>query len=136
MSNSDIGQKLRWEPFHVGSDGSVCLVDWMGDDYAIVEAARVSYGEGTAHVSDDRTLIRYLMRHWHSTPFEMAELKFRVRVPMDTWRQWVRHRTANINEYSTRYSVAIDACSTTLPGDWRLQSTNNKQGSSGKLNPN
>jgi len=103
----------------------------MGDDYSIVEAARVSYGDGTRHTSNDRQLIRYLMRHWHSTPFEMAELKFRVRVPMDTWRQWIRHRTASVNEYSTRYSVAIDECATTLPGEWRVQAESNRQGSDG-----
>jgi thymidylate synthase (FAD) len=105
----------------------------MGDDFAIVEAARNSYGEGTRHTSSDRQLIRHLMRQWHTSPFEMAELKFRVRVPMDTWRQWIRHRTASVNEYSTRYSVAIDECVQTLPGQWRLQSTGNRQGSSGLL---
>lgn len=99
LTNEEIGNELRWKKFSVGSGGSVCLVDWMGDDHSIVEAARVSYGEGTRHTSEDRTLIRYLMRHWHSTPQEMAELKFRVRVPMDTWRQWIRTRTASVNEY-------------------------------------
>ena len=103
----------------------------MGDDAAIVQAARVSYGEGTRTVSDDRTLIRYLMRHQHTTPFEMAEVKLLVRVPMDCWRQWIRHRTASVNEYSTRYSVAIDAATETLPGEWRLQNTTNRQGSEG-----
>lgn len=136
MSNREIGDALRWNLFHVGSGGNICLVDWMGEDYSIVEAARICYGDGTRHTSDDRTLIRYLMRHWHTTPFEMVELKFRVRVPMDTWRQWIRHRTANVNEYSTRYSVAIDDCATTLPGEWRLQAPGNRQGSSGNLNPN
>lgn len=129
-----IGNDLKWKKFQVGNGGSVCLVDWMGDDYSIVEAARVSYGEGTKHISTERGLIRYLMRHWHTTPFEMAELKFRVRVPMDTWRQWIRHRTANINEHSTRYSLAIDECAKTLPGQWRLQAPDNRQGSSGFLN--
>lgn len=124
-------EDLKWKQFNVGAGGSICLVDWMGDDYSIVEAARVSYGEGTRHTSNDRQLIRYLMRHWHSTPFEMAELKFRVRVPMDTWRQWIRHRTASVNEYSTRYSVAIDEFATTLPGEWRLQAESNRQGSDG-----
>jgi len=136
MSNQEAGNALRWKKFQVGSGGNICLVDWMGEDYSIVEAARVCYGEGTQHTSDDRTLIRFLMRHHHTTPFEMAELKFRVRVPMDTWRQWIRHRTASVNEYSTRYSVAVDECATTLPGEWRLQSEGNKQGSSGNLNPN
>lgn len=134
--NQAIGDLLRWKKFPVGSGGHVCLVDWMGDDYAIVEAARVSYGEGTRKVSSDRTLIRYLMRHQHTTPFEEVELKFRVRVPMDTWRQWIRHRTANVNEYSTRYSVAIDECAITSSREWRLQDSGNKQGSRGNLNPN
>ena len=91
---------LRWEKFPVLDDGFVTLVDVMGNDASVVQAARVSYGEGTRKVSDDRQLIRYLLRHAHTTPFEMAEVKFLVRVPMDCWRQWVRHRTANINEYS------------------------------------
>lgn len=121
--------ELRWKKIPVLNDGFVCLVDVMGDDSSIVQAARVSYGEGTKKVSDDRTLIRYLLRHRHTTPFEMAEVKFLVRVPMDCWRQWVRHRTANINEYSTRYSLAIDAAQTTEPGEWRTQAESNRQGS-------
>src|SRR5262245_5323789 len=101
----------------------------MGSDEAIVQAARVSYGEGTKKIHEDRGLIRYLMRHQHTTPFEMCEIKLHVRVPMDCWRQWIRHRTANINEYSTRYSVAIDSAQTTAPGEWRKQSAENRQGS-------
>src|SRR5882762_4110507 len=120
---------LRWKKFTVLDDGFVCLVDCMGSDQAVVQAARVSYGEGTRKVSDDRGLIRYLMRHRHTTPFEMAELKFLVRVPMDAWRQWIRHRTANVNEYSTRYSVAIDSTQATAPGEWRTQAEQNRQGS-------
>lgn len=126
-------ESLRWKKFPVLDDGFVCLVDVMGDDSSIVQAARVSYGEGTKKVSDDRTLIRYLLRHRHTTPFEMAEIKFLVRVPMDCWRQWVRHRTANINEYSTRYSLAIDAAQTTDPGEWRTQAEANRQGSGDSL---
>lgn len=122
---------LRWQKFPVLDDGFVCLVDVMGDDGSVVQAARVSYGEGTKRVSDDRTLIRYLMRHRHSTPFEMAEIKLLVRVPMDCWRQWIRHRTANVNEYSTRYSLAIDATQSTPPDQWRSQSDSNRQGSEG-----
>jgi thymidylate synthase (FAD) len=110
-------------------DGFVRVVDYLGSDHAIVQAARVSYGKGTRTVSDDRTLIRYLRRHAHTTPFEMCEIKLHVRVPMDTWRQWIRHRTANVNEYSTRYSVAIDAAQKTDPEAWRAQSTTNRQGS-------
>ena len=120
---------LRWRKLPVLDDGFVCLVDVMGDDGSVVQAARVSYGEGTRRVSDDRTLIRYLMRHRHTTPFEMAELKFLVRVPMDCWRQWIRHRTANVNEYSTRYSIAIDSTQTTPPDQWRTQAPANRQGS-------
>ncbi len=133
MPAPELMQELRWKKFSVLDDGFVCLVDAMGDDSAIVQAARVSYGEGTKRVSDDRTLIRYLMRHWHTTPFEMAEIKLLVRVPMDCWRQWIRHRMANVNEYSTRYSVAIDAMQTTSPDQWRTQATTNRQGSDGVL---
>jgi thymidylate synthase (FAD) len=128
-TNAATADQLRWKKIAVLDDGFVCLVDVMGDDQAVVQAARVSYGEGTRKVSDDRGLIRYLMRHRHSTPFEMAEIKFLVRVPMDCWRQWIRHRTANVNEYSTRYSLAIDATQTTPPSQWRSQATGNRQGS-------
>ncbi|ADG65867.1 thymidylate synthase, flavin-dependent [Planctopirus limnophila DSM 3776] len=133
ISRTALLEELRWKKFPVLDDGFVCLVDVMGDDSSIVQAARVSYGEGTKRVSDDRTLIRYLMRHRHSTPFEMAEVKLLVRVPMDCWRQWIRHRTANVNEYSTRYSVAIDSAQSTPIGEWRSQSTSNRQGSAGFL---
>jgi thymidylate synthase (FAD) len=128
-SNSELVDQLRWKKFPVLDDGFVCLVDVMGDDSSIVQAARVSYGEGTKKVSDDRTLIRYLLRHRHTTPFEMAEIKFLVRVPMDCWRQWIRHRMANVNEYSTRYSVAIDSAQSTPPDAWRTQAEQNRQGS-------
>jgi len=114
-------------------DGFVRLIDVMGDDSAIVQAARVSYGKGTKKVSEDRGLIRYLMRHRHTSPFEMCEMKVHVRVPMDCWRQWIRHRTANVNEYSTRYSIAIDAAQTTKPDEWRKQGVINRQGSEGQL---
>jgi len=126
-------ESLRWKKINVLDDGFVCLVDVMGDDGSVVQSARVSYGEGTQKVSDDRTLIRYLMRHRHSTPFEMAELKILVRVPMDCWRQWIRHRTANVNEYSTRYSIAIDAAQGTQPDQWRTQASDNRQGSGDAL---
>ena len=85
--------------------GFVRVIDYMGDDAAIVQAARVSYGAGTKHVSNDEGLIRYLMRHWHSTPFEMCEIKLHVKLPVFVARQWIRHRTANVNEYSARYSI-------------------------------
>ncbi len=126
--NELIGKK-----FPVLDDGFVRLVDCMGDDSSIVQAARVSYGKGTKKVSEDRVLIRYLMRHRHTTPFEMCEVKLHVRVPMDCWRQWIRHRTANVNEYSTRYSIAIDAAKKTQPDEWRLQGFINRQGSEGQL---
>jgi thymidylate synthase (FAD) len=118
-------------PFPVLDDGLVRVVDYMGDDSAIVQAARVSYGAGTKAVSDDRGLIRYLLRHRHTTPFEMCELKLHVRVPMDAWRQWIRHRSASVNETSSRYSVVIDSAQCTEIGAWRLQSSDNKQGSEG-----
>ncbi len=129
MDRQTLLQELKWKKFPVLDDGFVCLVDIMGDDSSIVQAARVSYGEGTKKASDDRTLIRYLLRHRHTTPFEMVELKFLVRVPMDCWRQWIRHRTANVNEYSTRYSIAIDSMQTTPANEWRTQSQTNRQGS-------
>jgi thymidylate synthase (FAD) len=121
------------EPIRVLDDGFVRVVDYMGDDAAIVQAARVSYGKGTRRVHEDRALIRYLMRHDHTTPFEMCEIKLHVRVPMDIWRQWIRHRTASVNEYSTRYSEAIAAAQRTEPGAWRTQSSANRQGSAGLL---
>jgi len=123
-----LGEELKVLDF-----GFVRVVDYMGDDQSVVQAARVSYGAGTKKVSEDRGLIRYLMRHGHTTPFEMCELKLHVKVPMDCWRQWIRHRTANVNEYSTRYSIAIDESSTTEPNRWRSQSSSSKQGSAGFL---
>ena len=122
-------------PFRMLDDGFVRVVDYMGSDESIVQAARVSYGAGTKRIHEDRGLIRYLMRHRHTTPFEMCEIKFHVRVPMDCWRQWIRHRTANVNEYSTRYSVAIDAAQRTKPGEWRLQSQKQQAGERGIPRP-
>lgn len=119
----------KWKKLPVLDDGFVCLVDVMGDDQAVVQAARVSYGVGTKTARDDEGLIRYMMRHRHTSPFEQAELKFLVRVPMDCWRQWIRHRTANVNEYSTRFSEAIDSAATTEPDEWRSQGKKNRQGS-------
>jgi len=122
------------ERIKVGSEGFVELRDVMGNDAAICEAARVSYDQ-TKKVSDDRTLIRYLMRHRHTTPFEMAEVKFHIRVPIDVWRQGARHRMASTNEYSQRYREAIDAVDIPWADQWRLQSTTNKQGSEGVVPP-
>jgi len=108
--------------------GFVRLVDWMGDDSSIVQAARVSYGKGTKSVSEDTALIRYLMRNLHTSPFEMVEFKFHVKLPIFVARQWIRHRTANVNEYSGRYSEMPDEFYLPEPDQLRLQSTLNKQG--------
>ena len=126
-------ESLIGKVYPVLDKGHIRVIDYMGGDEAIVQAARVSYGKGTKKVSEDRGLVRYLMRHRHTTPFEMCELKLHVRIPMDAWRQMIRHRTANVNEYSTRYSEAIDDKQCTLPGEWRFQSGANKQGSGGFL---
>ena len=123
-----MGERIR-----VGPDGFVELDECMGTDASICRAARVSYDQ-TGKQGDDRKLIRYLMRHNHTSPFEMAELKFIIRVPIDSWRQWVRHRTASINEYSTRYREAIESVAIPDWKDWRTQSTTSKQGS-GELLP-
>jgi thymidylate synthase (FAD) len=117
------------------SHGYVVLVDYMGDDAAIVQAARVSYGAGTKSVRDDRGLVRYLMRHRHTTPFEMVELKLLVRLPIYVARQMIRHRTANVNEYSARYSVVPDEFDLPPPGSVRRQSTRNRQGRGDALPP-
>ena len=108
--------------------GFVRVVDYMGDDNAIVQAARVSYGRGTKKISDDAGLIRYLMRHWHSTPFEMCEVKFHVKLPVFVARQWIRHRTANVNEYSARYSILEREFYIPAPEHLAAQSTVNHQG--------
>lgn len=108
--------------------GLVRVIDYMGDDSAIVQAARVSYGEGTKHVQNDRGLIRYLMRHWHSTPFEMCELKLHVKLPVFVARQWIRHRTANVNEYSARYSILDREFYIPQPEHLAAQSSVNNQG--------
>jgi len=108
--------------------GFVRVIDYMGDDGAIVQAARVSYGAGTKHVSNDAGLIRYLMRHWHSTPFEMCELKLHVKLPVFVARQWIRHRTANVNEYSARYSILDREFYIPAPEALAAQSKVNNQG--------
>ncbi|MDF1610672.1 FAD-dependent thymidylate synthase [Stygiobacter electus] len=127
----DALDEILGKKFPVLDDGFVRVIDYMGSDESIVQAARVSYGKGTKKISEDRGLIRYLLRNRHTTPFEMCEIKLHVRVPMDTWRQWIRHRTANVNEYSTRYSLAIDSSQRTKIDEWRMQSKDNKQGSEG-----
>lgn len=131
--SSELLKKSMCRRVDVLDDGFVRLVDFMGSDQAIVQAARVSYGAGTKTISDDRKLIRYLIRNRHTSPIEMCEVKFHMRVPMDIWRHIVRHRTASINEYSTRYSEAIDSQHMTNGDKWRTQSKQNKQGSEGLL---
>jgi thymidylate synthase (FAD) len=110
--------------------GFVRLVDYMGGDESIVQAARVSYGKGTKSVNEDRILLRYLMRHMHTTPFEMVELKFHVKLPIFVARQWIRHRTANVNELSGRYSIMKDEFYVPSADTIKRQSINNKQGRS------
>ena len=112
-----LGARLR-----VLDDGFVRVIDYMGNDSAIVQAARVSYGAGTKKISEDRALIRDLMRHHHTTPFEMCEIKLHIRTPIHVWRHWIRHRTANVNEYSTRDSIANFAHKTKA-GEWRTQAS-------------
>jgi len=124
--NKQAGTLLDKE-FKVLDHGFVRLVDYMGSDAAIVQAARVSYGEGTKKVSEDRALIRYLMRRRHTSPFEMVEFKFHVKLPIFVARQWIRHRTANVNEYSGRYSVMKEEFYIPEAKDIRFQSTVNKQ---------
>lgn len=114
--------------FKVLDHGFIRLVDYMGSDESIVQAARVSYGQGTKKVSEDRGLIRYLMRHQHTTPFEMVEFKFHAKLPIFVARQWIRHRSASVNEYSGRYSVMKEEFYVPAPQDIRYQSTVNKQG--------
>ncbi|MFZ9870776.1 MAG: FAD-dependent thymidylate synthase [Candidatus Kapaibacteriota bacterium] len=121
-------QALVGKEFPCLDKGFVRLIDVMGDDAAIVQAARVSYGSGTKKVHEDRGLIRYLMRHLHTTPFEMVEFKFHVKLPIFVARQWIRHRTANVNEYSGRYSEMKDEFYLPAPDQVRAQSDSNKQG--------
>lgn len=128
----DLNAVLGYQ-FKILDDGFIRVIDYMGDDAAIVQSARISYGAGTKSIQDDRGLIRYLMRHRHTSPFEQNELKIHVRVPMDTWRQWIRHRMASVNEYSTRYSEAIDSMQTATT--WRMQSGANRQGSGDTAGP-
>lgn len=125
--------EILGQPFKVLKDGFIRVIDYMGNDSSIVQAARVSYGAGTKKLREDEALLRYLLRHRHTSPFEMCEIKLHVRVPMDTWRQWIRHRMANVNEYSTRYSIAIDSTESTNPDEWRTQAITNRQGSAGSL---
>jgi thymidylate synthase (FAD) len=113
--------------------GFIRVIDYMGDDSAICQAARVSYGKGTKSVQNDEGLIRYLMRHWHSTPFEMCEIKLHVKLPVFVARQWIRHRTANVNEYSARYSILEREFYIPAPEHVNAQSVVNNQGRGGVL---
>ena len=121
-------EEILFEPIPVLDHGFVRVVDYMGDDGAIVQAARVSYGRGTKKVLEDAGLIRYLLRHWHSTPFEMAEIKYHVKLPIFVARQWIRHRTANVNEYSARYSILDNEFYIPMPEHLAAQSSVNRQG--------
>ena len=121
-------EEILYEPLPVLDHGFIRVIDYMGDDAAIVQAARVSYGRGTKKISNDRGLINYLMRHRHTSPFEMCEIKLHIKLPIFIARQWIRHRTANVNEYSARYSVLEDTFYTPAPEHLAAQSQTNRQG--------
>ena len=125
---SDGMEEHLYTAYPVLDHGFVRVIDYMGDDNAITQAARVSYGKGTKAVTNDEGLIRYLMRHWHSTPFEMCEIKLHVKLPVFVARQWIRHRTANVNEYSARYSILDREFYIPQPDALNAQSTVNNQG--------
>jgi len=132
---SEEADKLIGKEIKVLDKGFVRLIDYMGTDGAIVQAARVSYGKGTTKKSRDRELIRYLLGHWHTSPFEMVEFKFHVKLPIFVARQWIRHRTANVNEYSGRYSVMKEEFYRPEPDQLRFQSEVNKQARSDEQMP-
>ena len=121
-------EKILYEAIPILDHGFIRVVDYMGNDTSIVQAARVSYGKGTKKVSTDAGLIKYLMRHWHSTPFEMCEIKYHVKLPIFIARQWIRHRTANVNEYSARYSILDKEFYLPAPENLAAQSQINRQG--------
>ena len=121
-------EKVLYEAIPILDHGFIRVIDYMGDDSSIVQSARVSYGKGTKKVSTDEGLIRYLMRHWHSTPFEMCEIKYHVKLPIFIARQWIRHRTANVNEYSARYSILDKEFYIPAKEQLSAQATNNRQG--------
>ena len=124
----DALEKILYNAIPILDHGFIRVVDYMGDDTSIVQAARVSYGKGTKKVSTDAGLIKYLMRHWHSTPFEMCEIKYHVKLPIFIARQWIRHRTANVNEYSARYSILDKEFYLPANENLAAQSQNNRQG--------
>ncbi len=121
-------EDILYQAIPVLDHGFIRVIDYMGDDAAVVQAARVSYGRGTKKVSEDRGLIHYLLRHWHTTPFEMAEIKFHVKLPIFVARQWIRHRMANVNEYSARYSILDREFYIPEPEHLAAQSVQNRQG--------
>jgi len=121
-------EKILYEAIPVLDHGFIRVVDYMGNDTSIVQAARVSYGKGTKKVNTDVGLIKYLMRHWHSTPFEMCEIKYHVKLPIFIARQWIRHRTANVNEYSARYSILDKEFYLPAAENLAAQSKSNRQG--------
>ena len=121
-------EKILYEAMPALDHGFVRVIDYMGDDTSIVQSARVSYGKGTKQVSTDAGLIKYLMRHWHSTPFEMCEIKYHVKLPIFIARQWIRHRTANVNEYSARYSILDKEFYLPSTENLAAQSVSNRQG--------
>ncbi|RPG57297.1 MAG: FAD-dependent thymidylate synthase [Flavobacteriales bacterium TMED235] len=121
-------EKILFEAIPILDHGFIRVIDYMGDDTSIVQAARVSYGKGTKKVSTDSGLIKYLMRHWHSTPFEMCEIKYHIKLPIFIARQWIRHRTANVNEYSARYSILDKEFYLPSQENLAAQSKNNRQG--------
>ena len=126
-------EKILYKSFKVLDHGFVRVVDYMGDDSSVVQAARVSYGKGTKKLNQDKNLINYLISHRHSTPFEMNEIKFHIKLPIFVARQWIRHRTANVNEYSARYSILDKEFYIPKSKDLKPQSQINNQGRSGKL---
>jgi thymidylate synthase (FAD) len=126
-------EEILYEPLPVLDHGFVRVIDYMGDDAAVVQAARVSYGRGTRRLRDDAGLINYLMRNWHTSPFEMCEIKLHVKLPIFVARQWIRHRTANVNEYSARYSVLDREFYVPAPEHLAAQSTTNRQGRGERL---
>jgi thymidylate synthase (FAD) len=128
-------EEVLYKAFPVLDHGFVRVIDYMGNDNAIVQAARVSYGKGTKKVSEDRGLIHYLLRHSHTTPFEMCEIKFHIKLPFFVARQWIRHRTANVNEYSARYSILDKEYYIPSPEHLAAQSAINKQGRGDSLSP-
>ena len=121
-------EEILYEALPILDHGFIRVIDYMGNDNSIVQAARVSYGKGTKKVNTDSGLIKYLMRHWHSTPFEMCEIKYHVKLPIFIARQWIRHRTANVNEYSARYSILDKEFYLPSKENLAAQSTNNRQG--------